>query len=113
MRIQFTGSQEVIEALQQELAADELLQNAEIRSGSGVDSDRLAFELGEAAQLIGGVVASLNLAKFAHGILKATTGKKQRKLELVGPAGKVMIDTTGKDPDAIAALVRSALVLMD
>jgi len=109
MRVSFIDEAATIRLLLKDLTEQGLLSDVEEALGTPAEVERLGFDLGDILTVVGAISSMVEVFNLAKLLIKAVSGSKTKKIEIVGPTGRVMIDLAGKTDEEIAEAVKQAL----
>lgn len=109
VKLSFLGDSETVAALKEDLVAEGLLTDVEQMPGTRSEIERLGFDLGDVATLIGLVTGAIEAVSLTRAAIKALRKTGSKKLEITGPTGRATIDVANKTPEEIEEAVRKAL----
>lgn len=109
MRVSFIGETTTIRKLREELTEQDLISNVTEAIATPAEVERLGFDLDDILTIVGAITAAVDVFNLAKLLRGAASGAKNKKIEVIGPTGRVLIDLTDKTDEEVAQAVKQAL----
>lgn len=109
MRVSFVGEAVALGRLREALVGEGVLTDVREIAGTPAEVERLGFDLGDVLTVVGALGTAIEAVKFAKFVVEALSQSKVKKLEIIGPNGRALIDVEGKSDEDVAMDVRKAL----
>ncbi|MBD8555118.1 hypothetical protein IFT84_11345 [Rhizobium sp. CFBP 8762] len=109
MRVSFIGEITTIRKLREDLTEQALISDVTEAVGTPAEVERLGFDLNDILTIVGAITAAIDVFNLAKLLLKAASGAKNKKIEVIGPTGRVLIDLADKTDEEVAQAVKQAL----
>ncbi|RYF30428.1 MAG: hypothetical protein EOO23_05180 [Comamonadaceae bacterium] len=82
-------------------------------AGTPAEVERLGFDLGDVLTVVGALGTAIEAVKFAKFVVEALSQSKVKKLEIIGPNGRALIDVEGKSDEDVAMVWGEYIFLLD